>query len=153
MDGEGKCVLHVRRYIFKKRVLLQKEERFPLDAVLHAELLARLRTLGAGAEWIFHGRSGEPLDLGNARKRHLHPAAHALGTPVGGWHDFRHALVHELSIDGSVRPKVISKIVGHASEAFTSRVYDHAEQREIGNALAVMGKRLAPSVAPNAPVN
>jgi integrase len=90
--------------------------------------------------------------LNNARKRYLHPAAAALGTPVGGWHDFRHALVHTLRKDG-VHPKVISKVVGHKTEGLASRVYDHAEQAEIRDALGVMGRRLEPNVEPNRSVN
>jgi integrase len=148
-DLDAEDALYTRRVIYNRGVFADKEERFPLDAVIHAELLHRLRTLGTGAKWVFHSRTGTPLDLGNARKRHLHVVATALGIKVGGWHDFRHALVHTLRVHG-VHSKVVSKMVGHASEAFTERVYDHAEQKEIGNALAVMGKRLAPSVAPNA---
>jgi integrase len=72
-----------------------------------------------------------------------------VGVKVGGWHDFRHALVHSLYKSQEVRPKIISKIVGHASEKFTAKVYDHAEQIEIRDALAVMGRRLEPNVEPN----
>ena len=83
-DLDAKNVLHVRRVIYKGRVIpLEKEECYPLDAVVHAELLKRLRTLGAGAKWILHGRTGQPMDLGNARKRKLHPTAAAIGIKVG----------------------------------------------------------------------
>jgi integrase len=68
-DLNSKNVLHVRRVIYgtgiHKRVIplldsdgVEKEETYPLDAVVHAELLKRLRSLGAGAKWILHGRTG-----------------------------------------------------------------------------------------------
>jgi hypothetical protein len=60
--------------------------------------------------------------------------------------------VHTLRKDG-VHPKVISKVVGHKTEGLASRVYDHAEQAEIRDALGVMGRRLEPNVEPNRPVN
>ncbi len=94
-DLDTKNVLHVRRVIYnREEIPSEKEELYPLDPAVpaHAELLQRLRSLGAGAKWILHGRTGEPLDLGNARKRQLHPAAAAIGVKVGGWHDFRHTL-------------------------------------------------------------
>lgn len=47
-------------------------------------------------EWILHGRTGEPVDLGNARKRWLHPTAALIGVKVGGWHDFRHTLKRQM---------------------------------------------------------
>jgi hypothetical protein len=47
-----------------------EEERFPLQ------------------EWIFHTKKGTRLSLGNARRRHLHPAATAISVKIGGWHDF-----------------------------------------------------------------
>lgn len=66
-----------------------KEEPYPLDAVVHADLIRRMRGVGQGQEWIFHSRKGTLLSLGNARRPHLHPVAMAIGVVVGGWHDFR----------------------------------------------------------------
>jgi hypothetical protein len=96
-DLDAENVLRAKRVIYDGEVIPlteeeQKKHIFPLDAVVHAELLQRLRSLGAEAKWILHGRTGEPLNLGNARNRKLHPVAAALGIKVGGWHDFRHTL-------------------------------------------------------------
>jgi hypothetical protein len=55
-------------------------------------------------------------------------------------------------MDG-VHSKVISKVVGHKTDGLASRVYDHAEQAEVGNALSVMGRRLEPKMEPNRPAN
>ena len=79
--------LHIRRVIVNGRVeeLEENEQQVvPLDQPKHAELVRRLRVLGEGHEWIFHSRKGTPLNPGNARRRHLHPAAKALGIKVGG---------------------------------------------------------------------
>jgi hypothetical protein len=88
LDLDSKNVLHVRRVIYnREEIPLEKEELYPLDPAIpaHADLLKRLRSLGAGAKWILHGRTGEPLDLGNARKRQLHPTAAASHRREGGW--------------------------------------------------------------------
>jgi integrase len=157
-DLDAEDVLHVRRVIYNREVVplrnseeVEIEECYPLsvDVPVHADLLQRLRSVGAGAKWIFHGRTGNPLDLGNARKRKLHKVESSVGVKVGGWHDFRHALVHSLYKSQEVRSKIISKLVGHSSEAFTAKVYDHAEQSEIREALAVVGRRLEPKMEPN----
>jgi integrase len=66
-------VLRIRRVIYDGRVEeLEQEQILPLDQPEHAELVRRLRSLGAGHQWVFHSRKGTPLDPGNARRRHLH---------------------------------------------------------------------------------
>jgi integrase len=132
-------VLHVRRVIHNGKVeTLEKEEQFPLDAVVHADLLRRLRTQGGGAEWILHSRAGTPINLGNARRRYLHPTAAAIGVGVGGWHDFRHTLVRKMRRAG-VNPVVISGVVGHKSVELAAEVYDRASVMDIGRALSLVG--------------
>jgi len=147
-DLDKENVLHVRRVIYNgKAESLEKEEQFPLDAVVHADLLRRLRTQGAGAKWILHSRAGTPINLGNARRRHLHPTAATIGVVIGGWHDFRHTLVRSLRRAG-VNPVVISGVVGHKSVELAPEVYDRADRNDIRLALGVMGKQLLPSVLP-----
>jgi len=147
-DLDAKNVVHVRRVIYKGRVIpLEKEECYPLDAVVHAELLRRLRTLGEGATWILHGRTGEPLDLGNARKRKLHPTAAAMSIKVGGWHDFRHTLkrqMRRLNVD----PVIVRDTLGH-KRVEQQDVYDQARRAEVGDALRLVGRQLEPNVEPN----
>jgi integrase len=148
-DLDGDNVLHVRRVIYDREVIpLEKEECYPLDAVVHAELLQRLRSLGAGAKWILHGRTGEPVDLGNARKRHLHPAAASIGVVIGGWHDFRHTLKRQMRRAG-VDPVVVRDTLGH-SKVEQQDVYDQARRSEVGDALRLVGTGLVPTVVPNA---
>jgi integrase len=79
-DLDDNNVLHIRRVIYKGRVEeLEKEQVLPLDRPEHAELLRRLRALGANHDWVSRSRKGTTLDPGNARRRYLHPAAHAVG--------------------------------------------------------------------------
>ena len=141
-DLDSKNVLHVRRVIYDGEMETQeKEQQFPLDADVHAELLQRLRSLGAEAKWILHGRTGEPVNLGNARRRHLHPTAAKIGVKVGGWHDFRHTVVRMMRRGGE-NPVVISGVVGHKSVELAAEVYDRASAADIGQALSDVGKLL-----------
>jgi integrase len=148
-DLDQNNVLHVRRVIYDRQMeLLEKEKQFPLDAVVHADLIRRLRALGVGQEWIFHSRAGTPVDLGNARRRHLHPAAAAIGVVIGGWHDFRHTLVRMMRRGGE-NPVVISGVVGHKSVEMAAEVYDRASVADIGQALSLVGKQLLQNVLQN----
>jgi integrase len=152
-DLDDANVLHVRRVIYDGKVeTLEKEEQFPLDSVVHADLLHRMRTLGQGQKWTFHSRAGSPLNLGNARRRHLHPTAAAIGVQVGGWHDFRHTLVRRMRRAG-VNPVVISGVVGHKSVELAPEVYDRASPADIGRALGLVGRQLLPTMLPTDPVN
>jgi integrase len=151
-DLDAENVLRAKRVIYDGEVIPlteeeQKKHIFPLDAVVHAELLQRLRSLGAEAKWILHGRTGEPLNLGNARNRKLHPVAAALGIKVGGWHDFRHTLKRQMRRAG-VDPVVVRDTLGH-SKVEQQEVYDIAQRTEVGDALRLVGKRLLQSVLQN----
>ena len=152
-DLDEENVLHVRRVIYDGKVeTLEKEEQFPLDVVVHADLLHRMRAVGHGQKWTFHSRSGSPLNLGNARRRHLHPTAAAIGVSVGGWHDFRHTLVRWMRRAG-VNPVVISGVVGHKRVELAPEVYDRASAADIGRALGLVGRQLLPTMLPTDPVN
>jgi integrase len=149
-DLDDNNVLHIRRVIYKGRVEeLEEEQLLPLDQPEHADLVRRLRLLGAGHEWVFHSRKGTPINPGNARRRKLHPAAKGVGVRIGGWHDFRHTLVRKMR-RGGVHPVVVSAVVGHKSVERAPEVYDRANQSEIRDALGLVGKQLLPNVLPNA---
>jgi len=136
------------RVVARKSLEPEKEQLLPLDQPEHAELVRRLRLLGAGHEWVFRSRKGTPIDPGNARRRKLHPAAKAVGVKIGGWHDFRHTLVWKMR-RGGVHPVVVSAVVGHKSVELAPEVYDRANQNEIRAALGVVGKHLLPNVLPS----
>ena len=125
---------------------LEEDEQqvVPLDQPEHAELVCRLRALGEGHEWVFHSRKGTPLNPGTARRRHLHPAAKALGIRVGGWHDFRHTMIRKVR-RGGVHPVVVSAVVGHKRVELAPEVYDRATLDEKRQALGVVGRELLPN--------
>jgi integrase len=105
------------------------------------------RSLGDGQQWIFRSRANTPVNLGNARRRYLHPTAAAIGVNVGGWHDFRHTLTRMMRRAG-VDPIVRRDTLGH-SKVEQQEVYDLARRTEVGNALRLVGRQLEPNVEPN----
>jgi integrase len=113
----------------------------PLDPVEHAELIQRLRKLGEGKKWIFQSREGTPVDYNNARKRHLKPAAAAVGVQIGGWHDFRHTLSRTLRRAG-VHPVVIKDTLHHSKVDLAMNVYDKSTPEDIREGLKVASKKL-----------
>src|SRR5579871_1265824 len=115
----------------------------PLDPndYWHAELIRRLLKLGEGKKWIFQSRAGTPIDHNNARKRHLKPAATAVGVQIGGWHDFRHTLSRTLCRAG-VHPVVIKDTLGHSKVDLAMNVYDKARVEDRRAGLKVVTEKL-----------
>ncbi len=115
-DLDDDCVLHFRRIIYKRHIVELKEQiHMPLDPddPWHAELIRRVRELGRGKTWIFQSRRKTPADHNKARRRHLKPAAIAVGVEIGGWHDFRHTLSRTLRHAG-VHAVVIKDTLHHS---------------------------------------
>jgi integrase len=92
--------------------VLEKEQLLPLDSIVHADLIRRIRALGVGRKWVFQSRAGTPINSSNVRRRCLHPAAAAVGVKIGGWHDFRHTLTRMMRRAG-VNAVVVSGTLGH----------------------------------------
>jgi integrase len=148
-DLDENNVLHIRRVVYEGEVeVLEKEQLLPLDSVVHADLIRRIRELGVGKKWVFQSRAGTPINSGNVRRRFLHPAAAAVGVKIGGWHDFRHTLTRMMRRAG-VNAVVVSGTLGHKSVELAAEVYDRASSTDIGQALHVVGKQLLPTVLPN----
>ena len=124
---------------------LKEEEQIhmPLDPndCWHAELIRRLRQLGDGTKWIFQSRAGTPADHNNARRRHLKPAAAAVGVQIGGWHDFRHTLSRILRRAG-VHPVVIKDTLHHSRVDLAMNVYDKATPQGTCAGLKVVSQKL-----------
>ena len=145
-DFDGR-VLNLRRVVYEGAVydLEPKEQR--LIPIMDAELLARLRNLGAGQEWVFQSRTGTPVNPNNIRRRFLKPAAQELGIPLCGWHDFRHSLTNEMRRNGT-HPKVISDLLGHKKVNLAMDVYDRSNLKDFEQALGSVGSQLLPSCDP-----
>jgi integrase len=138
-DLDVQNVLHVRRVLYEGKVIElepHEQEHIPLDAPVHADLVKKLRELGGDHEWIFRSKNGQPLNVGNARRRKLHPAAAKAGVKVGGFHDFRHTMSSAMRKAG-VDLKVRSAVLGHKGKigVLAHDVYDGVKPEEIRRAL------------------
>jgi site-specific recombinase XerC len=144
-NGDGKNDLIL--YEGKAYDLRSSEQR--KIPIMDIELLARLRKLGTGREWVFQSRNGTPINPRNARHRFLKPAAKELGIKLCGWHDFRHSLTTELRRNGT-HPKVISDLLGHKKVNLAMDVYDRSNLQDFEQALrsTVAGSQLLPSCDP-----
>lgn len=145
-DLDDQNVLHFRRIICRRRVEELKEDEqihMPLDPndYWHAELIRRLLKLGEGKKWIFQSRAGTPIDHNNARKRHLKPAATAVGVQIGGWHDFRHTLSRTLRRAG-IHPVVVRDTLHQSKVDLAMNVYDKSSPEDIRAGLRVVSKKL-----------
>lgn len=85
--------------------------------------------LAAGPEYkdhdlIFACRNGEPLDLGNLKRRHFFPLLERAGLPRIRLYDLRHTAA-TLRIQNGDHAKTIQELLGHASSALTLNVYSH----------------------------
>ncbi len=150
LDGH---VLTLRRVVYEGEVYdLQPSEQRQIP-IMDTELLARLRKLGTGREWVFQSRNGTPINPCNARCRFLKPAAKELGIRLCGWHDFRHSLTTELRRNGT-HPKVISDLLGHKKVNLAMDVYDRSNLQDFEQALrsTVAGSQLLPSCDPKVSV-
>jgi len=144
LDGH---VLTLRRVVYEGKAYdLQPNEQRKIP-VMDIELLARLRKLGTGREWVFQSRNGTPINPCNARRRFLKPAARELGIRLCGWHDFRHSLTTELRRNGA-HPKVISDLLGHKKVNLAMDVYDRSNLKDFEQALGSVGNQLLPTCDP-----
>ena len=78
------------------------------------------------AAGVFNGPAGEPLRLGNWRKRVFYAAVAQAGIddPRPTVHDLRHTAA-SLMIASGQHPKVVSEALGHANIAITMDRYGH----------------------------
>ena len=136
---------HIRRVVYGGEVeVLEKEQLLPLDSVVRADLVRRIRELGVGKKWVFQSRAGTPINSVNVRRRFLHPAAAAVGVKIGGGRDFRHRLTRMMRRAG-VNAVVVSGTLGHKKVELAAEVYDWASSTDTGQALNVVGKQLLPT--------
>jgi len=146
-DLEGH-VWTIRRYVVEGEVYEYPPNEQRQIPIMDAELLARLRKLGADREWVFQSRNGTPINTGNVRKRFLKPIAKELGIEICGWHDFRHSLNREMRRNG-VDPKVRSGALGHKKVNLAMDVYDRCNLNDLEQALGSTVTQLLPSCDPN----
>jgi integrase len=79
-----------------------------------------------------------------ANRRNPVLVAKAAGLPGVRLHDLRHAVATEMARRG-VSPTVTSRVLGHASEAFTMSVYEHPDERMLEAAAEALADVFAPA--------
>ncbi|MGH9053751.1 MAG: tyrosine-type recombinase/integrase [Acidimicrobiia bacterium] len=100
------------------------------------------RRLAAGPAWHDHGLvcergDGSPIDPDAFSKAFKRLARH-IGSPKTRLHDLRHAAA-TLMMERGVHPSVVSRSLGHASEAFTMAVYGHVRDEMLDQAADAIG--------------
>ena len=129
LDGSEPEVC-VRRGIVKGRIEPPKSKHGRRDVRLPASLVHRLRAHLATMDdhdstaLVFTNRSGNVLEPGNLRRRHLKPIVEEAGAPWAGFHTFRHTFA-SLHLSRGTNLLQLSRALGHHSPAFTLTRYTH----------------------------
>lgn len=101
------------------------------------------RRLAAGPAWhdlglVCERGDGQPIDPDSFSKAFKRLAAQ-VGIPRARLHDLRHAAA-TLMMERNVHPSVVSRSLGHASEAFTMAVYGHVRDEMLDQAADAIGE-------------
>lgn len=111
----------------------------PLVAEL-VPLVERWATGKPTGAWLFAAPGGGPLNEGNwKRSVRWATAVEALGRPRLRVHDLRHTAA-SLWLAAGADPKVVQRILGHASAAMTMDIYGHLIDRNLWEAAARVGE-------------
>lgn len=138
-QANGRPVLRVRRQFVRGTLddLKSANSRrdVPLPPMLATALTERRNAADPVCPLIFPSATGTYLADRNVRKRVLLPAATRAGVPhATGFHIFRHTYASLLIDSGELSPIQIGRRLGHASPAFTMRVYGHLMDDGLGGA-------------------
>jgi integrase len=92
-----------------------------------------------GADWLFAAPRGGPLGEANwKRSVGWSGATKAIGRPTFRVHDLRHTCA-SLWLGEGADPKVVQRILGHASAAMTMDLYGHLIDQNLWDAAAKFG--------------
>ena len=116
--------------------------RYAIDRLRSWKVAQSERRLAAGPAWHDHGLvcergDGSPIDPDSFSKAFKRLAREA-GVPKARLHDLRHAAA-TLMMERGVHPSVVSRSLGHASEAFTMAVYGHVRDEMLDQAAEAFG--------------
>ncbi|MGN6257137.1 MAG: tyrosine-type recombinase/integrase [Solirubrobacterales bacterium] len=129
LDGSEPEVC-VRRGIVRGRIEPPKSKHGRREVRLPASLVHRLRAHLAAMDdqdstaLVFTNRSGNVLESGNLRRRHLKPIVEEVDAPWAGFHTFRHTFA-SLHLSRGTNLLQLSRALGHHSAAFTLSRYTH----------------------------
>lgn len=89
--------------------------------------------------WLFHAPQGGPLSEGNWKRSVRWSAAiKAIGVPNLRVHDLRHTAA-SVWLGSGADPKVVQRILGHASAAMTMDLYGHLIDQNLWDAARKIG--------------
>lgn len=89
--------------------------------------------------WLFHAPHGGPLHEGNWKRAVKWSAAiSAIGVPRLRVHDLRHTAA-SVWLGAGADPKVVQRILGHASAAMTMDLYGHVIDQNLWDAAKKLG--------------
>jgi integrase len=116
---------------------------FAVDRLRRWKVEQAERRLIAGSAWHDFGLvcdrgDGQPIapdSFSKAFKR----LARAVGAPNTRLHDLRHTAA-TLMMEAGVHPSIVSRSLGHASEAFTMSVYGHVRDEMLDQAADALGE-------------
>jgi len=100
------------------------------------------RRLVAGEAWedlglVCEQGDGSPIDP-DAFSKAFKRLARRVGVPNARLHDLRHAAA-TIMMERGVHPTLVSRSLGHASEAFTMAVYGHVRDEMLDQAAEALG--------------
>lgn len=115
----------VQRSVWNGHVSPPKTQRsrgkVPVVSVL-AKALEAHRASNGTCEWVFHGSTGQPMNLDNLTHDYIRPTLKKNKIRFAGWHNFRRGvgtLLHSLGVDG----KTIQGILRHSRIQTTLDLY------------------------------
>ncbi|HXM97149.1 MAG TPA: tyrosine-type recombinase/integrase [Candidatus Dormibacteraeota bacterium] len=142
-DDYENGVLDIKRAISAGKVveLKTKASKAPVPVVktVQKTLAAHLKQ-NSGDGYIFHGNTGEPLDLENFAQRDIKPVLEKAGVEWHGYHAFRRGLasvLHELG----VAELTIKHILRHSDSDVTRKHYIKSSTETNRKALELVEKQ------------
>ena len=116
--------------------------QIPLPRALCERLVARraAATFHGDEHPVFAGKTGRPIDTGNALMRDLKPALRRIGLPAASWHWLRHSAT-SFADQAGLSAVERQKGLGHASAGMTMH-YSHAEADRVRAGLERIADRL-----------
>ena len=91
---------------------------------------------------MFASETGKPLDRRDLTSRRFKPLLKCAGLPHFRFHDLRHTCA-TLLLTQNVNPKIVSKMLGHATTAITLDIYSHVLPTMQESAAAAMEEALS----------
>jgi integrase len=121
---------------------LKNKRRRTVPLLPEAAEVVEQWSVGKGAEdWLFSAPEGGPLRETNWKRSVGWTMAKAsIGRPTLRVHDLRHTAA-SLWLGAGADPKVVQRVLGHASAAMTMDLYGHLIDRNLWDTAARLGAR------------